>query len=106
PGVTTRTFSVPIENDSVHETGETVLLSLRDASPGAPLGQQSAAVLSVGDDGHVGTFPFSMANYKVSEKAGSVPITIKRIGGTASGVTVDYATEDGTAHDGVNYGGA
>jgi hypothetical protein len=103
PGVTTRTFVVPIENDSVHETGESVLLSLRNPSAGAALGQQSTAVLSIGDNDRAGTIGFSVASYKASETAGSATITVKRTGGVASNVTVEYATSDGTAQDGVNY---
>ena len=40
---------------------------------------------------------FSKATYTVSEAAGVATITVTRTGGTASGVTVDYATSDGTA---------
>src|SRR5262249_26909001 len=41
-------------------------------------------------------------NYAVSEAGPSVTVTVKR-SGTAGGVTVDYATADGTAHAGEDY---
>jgi len=46
---------------------------------------------------------FSATNYKVSESSAVAKITVKRSGGTASSVTVDYATSDGTAVAGADY---
>jgi len=46
---------------------------------------------------------FSAATYRVTEGAGNASITVVRSGGTASGVTVAYATADGTAIAGADY---
>lgn len=46
---------------------------------------------------------FSSANYTANENGGSVVITVNRVGGTDAGMTVDYATGDGTATVGEDY---
>jgi len=46
---------------------------------------------------------FNPASYTTGENAGSVTLTVQRTGDTNSPVSVDYATADGTATDGVKY---
>jgi probable HAF family extracellular repeat protein len=46
---------------------------------------------SVGSD-----FNFSQTLYTVAERGGSISITVRRTGGTASAASVDYATDDGS----------
>ena len=50
-----------------------------------------------------GTFQFSAAAYAAAENSGTFAVTVTRTGGTAGGVTVHYATSDGTGVAGVNY---
>lgn len=50
PGQTTRTFVIPIINDTLSEGDETVELSLGSVSGGAILGNRSIATLSINDD--------------------------------------------------------
>jgi len=50
-----------------------------------------------------GFLQFSSATYAVQENGGSVTITVTRTLGTLAGVSVNYATSDGTAHANVNY---
>ncbi len=50
-----------------------------------------------------GTLQFSLANYSVSEGAGSATITVTRIGGSAGAVGVSFATSNGTATAGSDY---
>ena len=100
PGVRTATVSVPIINDTLAEGTETVSLSLSNVAGGTPpalLGVRNTAVLNIVDDDVAGSVQFSKATYSVSEAGGLATITVTRTGGTASGVTVDYATSDGTA---------
>ena len=58
---------------------------------------RSTAVLSITDDDQGGTVAFAAASFSVLENAGPATISVKRTLGTASGVTVHYATSNGTA---------
>src|SRR5947199_1520439 len=101
-GETIKTFTIPIVNDTLHESDETVNLTLSNPTGGA-LGNLSTAVLTIVDDDTAGTVQFSSATYSVNENTASVTITVTRTGGAASGVTVNYATSDGTATAGSDY---
>ncbi len=101
--VRTRTFTVPILQDSILEATETVNLTL---SP--PVGATIApgggtATLSITDDDVGGTIQFAAATYTVVENAGTASIAVSRTGSTAGGATVDYATSNGTATAGGDY---
>ncbi|HUQ33560.1 MAG TPA: Calx-beta domain-containing protein [Pyrinomonadaceae bacterium] len=50
-----------------------------------------------------GSLKFSSATYSQSEGNGKATITITRTGGTGGGVSVQYATTDGTAKAGTDY---
>jgi len=102
-GVRSQSFTIPITNDTLDEPNETVNITLSDPTGGAILGTPSTAVLTITDNDKGGTLGFSAAKYSVSEAGGSATITVMRTGGSASGVTVDYATSDGTAIAGVDY---
>ena len=102
-GQTSKTFTIPIIKDTFHEPNETVNLALSSPTGGALLGAQATAVLTIVDNDPAGTVQFSAATYRVSEAGSAATIIVKRTGGTASGVTVDYATSDGTATAGTDY---
>ena len=55
------------------------------------------------DDDTAGLVQFDQAAVSVAKDGGSITIKVNRTGGAASGVTVDYATSDGTAHAGTDY---
>lgn len=44
---------------------------------------------------------FASASYTTGENAGAVTLTVQRTGDTDAEVSVDFATSDGTATDGV-----
>src|SRR5437762_3520802 len=102
PGETTKTFTIPIINDTLDENDETLNLTLSNPS-GGTLGDTTTAVLTITDNDTAGTVQFSQASYSVTEGTASVTITVTRAGGAASGVTVDYATSNGTAAAGSDY---
>jgi hypothetical protein len=97
-------FTVPLLPDTAAESPETVLLRLSEPSAPAQLGRQHTATLTVADNDTAGRFQLSAAAYSAAEKAGSVTITVKRVG-NAGGVTVDYATAavPGSAVPGVDF---
>jgi hypothetical protein len=103
PGVTTQTFTIPIAQDTLDEPNETVNLTLSVPTGGATLGTRSSAALTILDDDVAGTLQFSAAAYTVTEAGPVATVTVTRTGGSASGVTVDYATSDGTATAGSDY---
>ncbi len=97
-----RTFTVPILDDTIAEPSETINLTLSNAS-GAPLGAITSAVLTINASDNPGTVGFSSAAYTVEENAGSMTITVRRTGGSTGAAAVDYSTGDGTATDGDDY---
>jgi Calx-beta domain/Beta-propeller repeat len=99
-GVRSVTTPVTLINNTLADGTRTVSLALSNPTGGIPpvlLGPVSTATLDIIDDDVAGTIQFSQALYTVNETATAAVITIVRRGGTASGVTVDFATSDGPA---------
>lgn len=104
PGIASRSFMVPIVNDTVVDgLAETLLVSLRNPTGGAALGSLSTAEVTITDNDLGGILAFSPASYSVGEAGAQVTLTVRRTSGTASGVTVSYATANGTATAGNDY---
>ena len=101
-GQTSKTFTVPILNDSLAEGGQTLNLTLGTPT-GAWLVSPSTAALTITDNDTGGTLAFASSNFSVSENGGSATITVLRTGGTGGGVTVQYATSNGTGLAGTDY---
>src|SRR5437867_5584896 len=80
-GQTVASFSVPLLNDSLLETNETVNLALTNPTGGATLGSPSTAVLTIVDN-DTPMIQFSAANFSVGEGDGKQDITVIRTGGT------------------------
>ena len=96
-GETTKTIAITILNDSLDEPAETFTVTLSSPGGGATLGTPSSAVVTITDEDVPGTIGIGTASVTVSESAGVATITVTRTGGMAGGVTVDFATADGTA---------
>jgi hypothetical protein len=101
-GVSTRSFTVPIVNDTLAEGNETLDVTLSAPSAGTVV-FPGAAALTIVDDDIAGTLQFAASGISVDEAAGTATITVTRTGGDASGVTVRFATADGTATAGADY---
>jgi bacillolysin len=93
-GQTSRTFSVPINDDATGENDETVRLAIAGPTGGATLGVRSTAVLNIVENERV--FQFGAAGYAVTE-GGIATITVKRSGLLTGQATVQYSTGDGSA---------
>lgn len=103
-GESEKSFTVPVVWDGLGEGTETVNLTLSNPTGVSDLGDQTTAVLHIGDAGASGAVELTAPSYSVSEGAGAATITVARSGGSLGGpVSVDYATSDGTATAGADY---
>ena len=111
-GVTSQVFTVTILNDTAVEFDETVLLVLTNATGGAtlpgglPTSTATAILTIIDNDFPSGRINFSSTNYTGSEVDGLASITVTRTGGNVGVLTVQYATGDGTATNGLDYQGS
>ncbi|NOS72912.1 MAG: hypothetical protein HOP33_23685 [Verrucomicrobia bacterium] len=103
-GELAKTILVPVANDSLDETNETVLLALSNPTGGASIGSKSNAVLTILDDDVGGTLSLSSATYTTNENGGAFIVTVNRTIGKASAAGVSFSTFDGTALGGEDYG--
>src|SRR6185436_4313 len=103
-GTLSRTFNVPIIDNTLVGGNRSVLLSLGAPTGDSVLGIQSLAALTIVDNEQSGTVKLSNAVYSVSEAAGSVVVTILRAGAHLAGnVSVSYSTGNGSALSGLDY---
>ncbi|MGD0060831.1 MAG: Calx-beta domain-containing protein [Verrucomicrobiia bacterium] len=101
-GVLTNTVAIPLLPPSGLTTNQTVKLALSAPTGGASLGNPSRAVLTLRATGPP-VVQLSAANYSVHEHVGKATVTAIRFGDTSAQATVDYATSDGTARNGIDY---
>ena len=102
PGVTSRSFTVSVTNDTAAEGNETGYLILSNPTGGARVGTSGVATLTIVDnDVSASGFKFGSTNY-VSAESGSKAITISRTSSTAA-QSVTFTTSDGTAVAGSDY---
>ena len=100
-GQTLAVAQVPIVDDELFEGDETVLLALRDPSPGVSLGAVSNATLVILDDEC--TITLATNNFLAWEYARFAQVTVWRTGGAVNPVRVDYFTTDGYASNRLDY---
>ena len=103
PGVTSRTFTVPLVNDGESEGDETVLLRLFNASSPAVTGLSNAVLTIVDNDFGPGLVSFSSPAYVANERDGTALLTLTRTNGTAGTISVSITTLNGTALAGQDY---
>jgi hypothetical protein len=101
-GVTNRTFTVAIANDTLAEGNESLHLTLSSPTGGAVLGVRSRATLTIADnDVSANGIAFSAPSY-TNVESGNASITITRTS-TAAAQSVTFATSNGTATAGADY---
>lgn len=93
PNVAKATFTIPLLPDKQVKGAQTVVLLLSNPTS-TSLGPLSSAVLTLGDVDIAGTIKLAAATFSANEATTSAVITVSRTGGTAGGVTVDFATAD------------
>lgn len=101
----TKTVRIPIANDTLSESSET--LQLRLTSPvGATLGAAATSTVTITDDDTIsaaGVVAVSAASVTVAENAGNATVTVSRTAGATGAISVAYATSNGTATAGSDY---
>lgn len=101
PGEVNKTLTILVNGDTLVEGNETFTVNLSGATNAViSIGQGSGTILN---DDSGGSVQFSLSNYTVNENDGTATITVSRTGGTGSGVSVNYATSNGTATAGADY---
>lgn len=97
-----KTFQVPIVDDTLDESDETVLLSLSNAV-GASLGQPATATLSILDDDLPPQLSFDAGSYQVNEAAGTLSFTVRRTGDVSAAASARISLASGTAQAGADF---
>ena len=103
-GVNTASFTVTAMANTLVEGPRTVNLALGTVtSANAIVGTQGTAVLTIADNDLGGAVHFTAGGYAVKEAFGIITVSVRRDGGLAGPVTVNYTTVDGSARAGVDY---
>jgi len=105
-GEISKTFSVPLIDDTTVDGKKNLALTLSAPTGGAALGT-SSVLLAIADD-EIGTygsgsFMFSKSSFSAVEDDGVATITVNRLGGTLHTVSVTYTTSNGSASPGLDY---
>ena len=97
-GETNKEISIPILNDSVAESDETLTFVI-DQVEGADLGVQRTLTVTIEDDDRT---DLDFTQPEVNENIGTVQVTVTR-NQTGTAASVDYTTVDDTATSGLDY---
>ena len=108
PGVATRTFTVPLLNDTIVDGPKLLQVALGSPTGGPALGTQNNILVTLLDDDDGGVIQWQKAATSVPESAGTAVLTVTRTLSTpgrqlASGVTVNVAQSSGTAISGLDF---
>lgn len=100
PGETSKQVTVLVKGDTTPEIDEAFELVFSNPT-NATVG--SGGIGQILDDDSAGKLQFSATSYSFFENASSATITVTRTNGTAGTVSVNYATQNGTATAGADY---
>jgi Ca2+-binding RTX toxin-like protein len=92
PGEATKTITVPILDDQVAEPNETISFGLTHISPGGSTGFPNYGQINILDDNSPGVLTLARREHLVSEGAGTLTVTVDRLGSLAGAVSVSYST--------------
>ncbi len=94
-------INVPIIDNSAVNTARVFTVALSGAV-GVTIGAPASTTVTINDDDN--TLQFSAATATVNENAGTLSLTVTRLGGTAGAASVNWSTADGTALAGSDFG--
>lgn len=100
PGETLKSVPVTVIGDLTPELDETFFVNLSNPVNAGIADNQGLGTIK--DDDNPGKFSFALAPYSGTEHQ-QVLVTVARTNGTSGTVTVDYATQGGTATPGADY---
>ena len=105
---TVTTLAPTIVYHPILDKDRSFTVALSSPSAGAALANTSAlpaiASATICDDSNSkGTLEFAAANLNVNENVGTAKLTINRLGGTSSAVSVKYSTRNGSALGGSDF---
>jgi hypothetical protein len=102
--LSSKTFTVPIKDDSLNENNEAISLGLSSPTGGATLGSQKTAVLTIVDDDPLPSVNISDVSV-VEGNSGTTPanFTVSLSAPSGKTVSVSWKTTQGTAASGVDY---
>ena len=105
-GETSKTFSVPIFDNSAIMGNKTFNLALSSVTGGAST-DITAALVTIVDNESItfgtGSLKFSKASYDVTESSGNATITVLRTSGSKGTITVHYEATIGSAAPGLDF---
>ena len=101
-GVFSNTFNVPLLNNGIAQSTQTVNLALSLPSTPATLRSPSNAVLTIINTSTQGV-QFAQSTFTVNQGESNAVITLVRTGGASGTGTVFFSTSDGSAKTGINY---
>ena len=97
-GEVVKSFDIPINNDALDETDETVNLTLSNSSPGVFLTPNAAAVLIILDNDNPPTISIEDVTHEEGNVgANQFSFRVSLSGASSFPVSVDFITADGTA---------
>lgn len=99
PGETHKSITVLVNGDTTQEPDRTFFVNLSQPNGGGvTISKAQGTGTIINDDGvQPATVQFDQPSYSVQEDLGALTIKVTRSGDTSSTVSVDYATNDGTA---------
>ena len=98
---TAKSIVVPILNDGAVNANRTFSVTLNSAT-GATLGTTKTTTVTIADDDN--TLQFSAATATIAESTATLNLSVTRTGGTAGAASVVWATANGTAAVGSDFG--
>ena len=99
----TKTLSIPTINDATVEGAKTFTVSLSNPTgTGVAIGANPSTNVTLNDNDS--GVSFVATSYTVAENVASVTLQVKRVGPSTAAATVHWATADGTANAGQDFG--
>jgi subtilisin family serine protease len=105
-GETTKQVSITLIDDRVYEGNERLQAILGNPTGGVVIGDPASTSLTILDDdpdGLSGAFYLEAAQYEINENGLQLVVDVLRTGQTDNPVSVDYATQDGSAKQEIDY---